>query len=188
MVSGSWDGTAIIWDVETGKAKETLRGHTHATTVLTLQNGITITGSQDKMIRIWYKGKMEKEFAAHEDIVRGFTEVPQLNAFVSISNDEIVKMWSLDGTHLIDYVGHKGFVFACDTLETGEIVTAGDDCCVKIWDAGLCKQTIQMPRTVWSLSHNKLGDLIVGTEDKNIRTFTKSFVRRDDDGPDCKQY
>ncbi len=136
------------------------------------------------MIRIWYKGKMEKEFAAHEDIVRGFTEVPHLNAFASISNDEIVKMWSLDGTHLMDYVGHRGFVFACDTLETGEIVTAGDDCCVKIWDAGLCKQTIQMPRTIWSLSHNKLGDLIVGSEDKNIRTFTKSFVRRDE-GPDC---
>lgn len=36
LVSGSWDGTAIIWDVETGKVKETLAGHTHATSVLTL--------------------------------------------------------------------------------------------------------------------------------------------------------
>lgn len=45
LVSGSWDGTAKIWDVETGKVKETLTGHTHAVSVLTLQNGITITGS-----------------------------------------------------------------------------------------------------------------------------------------------
>ena len=36
LVSGSWDGTAKIWDVETGKVKETLSGHTYATTVLTL--------------------------------------------------------------------------------------------------------------------------------------------------------
>lgn len=36
LVSGSWDGTAKIWDVETGKVKETLTGHTYATTVLTL--------------------------------------------------------------------------------------------------------------------------------------------------------
>lgn len=57
FVSGSWDGTAKIWDVETGKVKETLGGHTHATTVLTLPNGITITGSQDKKIRLWYNGK-----------------------------------------------------------------------------------------------------------------------------------
>ena len=45
LVSGSWDGTAKIWDVETGKVKETLAGHTHAVSVLSLQNGITITGS-----------------------------------------------------------------------------------------------------------------------------------------------
>jgi len=32
-----------------------------------------------------------------------------------------------------------------------------------------------MPRTIWSLTHNKLGDILVGTEDKNIRTFTRSF-------------
>jgi WD40 repeat protein len=36
IVSGSWDGTAIVWDVETGRPKEILKGHTHATSVLTL--------------------------------------------------------------------------------------------------------------------------------------------------------
>ena len=76
LVSGSWDGKAKIWDVETGQCKHTLDGHSHAVSVLTLQNGITITGSQDKKIRLWYNGRMEKEFAGHEDIVRGFCEVP----------------------------------------------------------------------------------------------------------------
>ena len=45
VVTGSWDGTAKVWDVETGQVKETLGGHTHATSVLTLPNGIVITGS-----------------------------------------------------------------------------------------------------------------------------------------------
>ena len=45
FVSGSWDGTAIVWDLKTGTSKEKLAGHTHATSVLTLPNGITITGS-----------------------------------------------------------------------------------------------------------------------------------------------
>ena len=116
---------------------------------------------------------MEKEFMVHDDIVRGFSEVPSLNAFASCSNDEVVKLWSLDGTHLMDYKGHSGFVFAIDTLASGEIVSAGDDCTVKIWDAGVCKQTIQMPRTIWSVTHNKKGDIIVGCEDKSIRTFTR---------------
>lgn len=88
--------TAKIWDVETGKVKETLSGHSHAVTVLSLPNGIIITGSQDKKIRFWYKGNLEKEIDAHGDIIRDFSEVPGLG-FASCSNDETVKLWTLDG-------------------------------------------------------------------------------------------
>ena len=45
IVTGSWDGTAKIWDVETGKCKETLSGHSHAVATLSLPNGIILTGS-----------------------------------------------------------------------------------------------------------------------------------------------
>ena len=56
FVSGSWDGTAIVWNTKTGEQKEVLKGHTHATAVLTLPNGLVISGSQDKAIRLWFKG------------------------------------------------------------------------------------------------------------------------------------
>jgi phospholipase A-2-activating protein len=62
-----------------------------------------------------------------------------MHGFASCSNDEIVKLWSLDGTNLLEYKGHTGFIFAIDTLDSGEIVTGGDDCTVKIWDHGECK-------------------------------------------------
>jgi len=45
LISGSWDGTCKVWDIETGKVKQTLEGHTHATTVLGLDNNVIITGS-----------------------------------------------------------------------------------------------------------------------------------------------
>jgi len=57
LVSGSWDGTARIWDTNTGKCLNVLEGHSHAVCVLSLLNGIVITGSQDKSIRLWYKGE-----------------------------------------------------------------------------------------------------------------------------------
>lgn len=156
--------------------------------VLTLPNGVTITGSQDKKIRLWYNGRMEKEFVGHDDIVRGFCEVPQMNGFASISNDEVVKLWSMDGTHMLDYRGHGGFIFAVDCLDTGEIVTGGDDCCVKLWADGECKQTIQLPKTVWTLTHDAWGDIIVGTEDKKIRKFTRDANRKDIQSADFNEY
>jgi phospholipase A-2-activating protein len=45
LVSGSWDGTAIVWDTKTGKPLAKLEGHAHAVAVLSLPNGIIITGS-----------------------------------------------------------------------------------------------------------------------------------------------
>lgn len=45
LVSGSWDGTARIWDTVSGKCKKVLEGHQHAVCVLSLPNGIIITGS-----------------------------------------------------------------------------------------------------------------------------------------------
>lgn len=140
LISGSWDGTCKIWDIETGKVKETLTGHTHATTVLGLNEGKTvITGSQDGVIKVWNNGVKSTEMKAHTDIVRGFASVPAMQGFASCSNDETVKLWCLDGTHLMDYKGHTAFVFAIDSLDSGEIISAGDDCTVKVWDGGECR-------------------------------------------------
>ena len=116
LVSGGWDGTARIWDMSTGKCKKVLEAGAHAVSVLALPNGIIITGSQDKTIRIWLKNELQKEIPnAHSDIIRGFTEVPGVG-FASCSNDEMVKLWSLDGTPLRTFSGHSGFVFSLTCL------------------------------------------------------------------------
>ena len=88
----------------------------------------------------------------------------------------------------MDFKGHNGFIFSVDCLDTGEIITGGDDCTVKLWADGVCKQTIQLPKTVWSVTHDQHGDIIVGTEDKKIRIFTRDLARQDKDGPAFHQY
>ena len=100
LVTGSWDGTARVWDANTGKCLHVLEGHQHAVSVLSLPNGIVITGSQDKTLRLWFKGQLQKEIPnAHDDIIREICEVPGIG-FVSCSNDESVKLWSTDGSLL----------------------------------------------------------------------------------------
>ena len=117
-------------------------------------------------------------FDAHKDIVRGIVLIPELG-FATISNDESAKIWTMDGTLLHTLMGHTGFIFAIDYLPTGELVTGGDDCTVRLWNPmdGSAGQMFQLPRTVWSITHNALGDLIVACEDKSIRTFTRDAAR-----------
>ncbi len=75
---------------------------------------------------------MEREIDAHEDIIRDFSEVPGIG-FVSCSNDETVKLWTIDGSNLAELRGHQGFVFSVKTLDSGEIVSTSDDKTVKVW-------------------------------------------------------
>ena len=98
-------------------------------------------------------------------------------------------MWSTDGVNLATFKGHNGFVFAVATLATGEIVSGGDDCTVKIWnpDNGTCKQTIQIPRTVWTITQNSVGDILIGSEDYKIRAFTRDPARAST-GDELKEY
>jgi len=133
FVSGGWDGTAKIWDVASGKITQTLEGHSYAVTVLTLPNGITITGSQDGIIHLWHQGVEQKKFKGHNDIIRGIVEVPGLG-FATCSNDEMVKVWTLEGDEIHTMQGHTTYIFAICALATGEIVTGGDDCHLRVWN------------------------------------------------------
>jgi len=44
-----------------------------------------------------------------------------------------------------------------------------------------------MPKSVWTVKHNKLGDIIAGCEDRTIRIFTRD-AGRVDDGPEFEKY
>jgi len=61
-------------------------------------------------------------------------KIPHLNAFISCANDSKIKLWSLAGDHLLDFNGHIGFINAVDVLESGEIVSVGDDCTIRVWN------------------------------------------------------
>lgn len=86
---------------------------------------------------MFFKGVLTKEFEAHADIIRGIVEIPSIG-FATCSNDELVKLWDITGNLLGEYKGHSGFVFGLCTLDSGEIVSGGDDCTVRVWRDGKC--------------------------------------------------
>lgn len=71
-----------------------------------LPNGDIVTASADSTIKIWRGalGSMTcvRTLQGHTDCVRGLALVPGVG-FVSCSNDETLRLWSMQGDHLQVY-------------------------------------------------------------------------------------
>lgn len=181
IVTGSWDTTAKIWDVEKQECLYTLEGHAYGVATLALPQKKIITGSQDKTLNIWEKDKkivtIEK---AHEDIIRNIILSPTKNSFFTCSNDCLIKEWTLQGQALNTISGHEGFCFAiCFNNETNQLFSCGDDRIVKIWKHdGAFQQNLLHPNTVWDCAVNPInGDLLTACSDCILRIFSNKESR-----------
>ena len=57
LISGSYDKSIKVWNIQTGECLNTLNGHTNYVFSLTIsQDGLLISGSGYKSINVWEKG------------------------------------------------------------------------------------------------------------------------------------
>ena len=182
FISGSWDTTAIIWDINQQVSLNVLQGHAYAVTVLALPNSNYVTGSQDKALNFWDKNgnKITSIPNAHGDIIRAIIVSPSGETIFTTSNDETVKEWSFNGQLLNTFVAHESFIFSmCANSLTKQIFTCGDDRCVKVWsETGNLQQNLPHPNTVWDGCINYLnGDLLTACSDGFLRVFSSQKER-----------
>ena len=112
LVSGSWDGTAVVWDLATKSAVATLGDHENAVCVACLPSGNIVTGSTgrknasnqhvDYKVRIWAPTGTSAYTCTltlqdHNQAVRSVTAVPG-GGCATGSNDGTVKLRGSSGT------------------------------------------------------------------------------------------
>jgi phospholipase A-2-activating protein len=153
LVSGSWDATAKIWDLESGECTATLQGHKYATTVTRLSNGQIVTGSQDGVLHLWEAaGTQVRQVQAHSDIIRQIIEVPDVG-ILTCSNDTEIKLFgfgTLDEYSKFDQL-HEKFIFALASLGGTDFVSGGEDNRFKTYIGGKEQDEILLPSTVWNI-------------------------------------
>lgn len=153
LISGSWDATARVWDLESGECIHTLKNHKYAVTVTQLASGDFVTGSQDGILHLWSKdGREIKSVQAHSDIIRKIIEIPNFG-ILTCSNDTDIKLFgfgSLEEYSKFDKI-HEKFIFALASLGGGDFVSGGEDNRFKTQIGGKENDEVLLPCTCWEI-------------------------------------
>lgn len=153
LASASFDGTAIIWQVASGKPMQVLQGHTgHVSAVAFSADGKTLlTGSQDKTLRLWEvsTGKVLGVLNGHANRVLAVSFLGNGDTLLSSGADRSIRLWDgRSGVSLRLFQGHTSGVddFA---LYAGQLFSASNDGTVRRWAlASPYQQTVDLSNKV----------------------------------------
>lgn len=136
------------------------------------------------MIRIFNRsGTVLGSVKNSNDVVRALCKLPASNPtgaqFASASNDGVIRLYTLEGQLVASLHGHESFVYSLAALPSGELVSAGEDRTVRVWNGTQCVQTITHPAiSVWSVAVcQATGDIVTGASDRITRVFSRSPER-----------
>lgn len=135
LVSGSYDATVKVWDIESGTCLRTLTGHLKGVRSLVFDAQKLITGGLDSTIKVWnyHTGECISTYRGHDDAV---SSVDFSNrTIVSGSADCTVKVWHVDSRTCYTLRGHNDAV-NCVKIDvpSNTVFSASDDTTVKMWD------------------------------------------------------
>ncbi|KAH6681870.1 WD40-repeat-containing domain protein [Halenospora varia] len=178
LVTGSSDGTCIVYDIQNDyKPMMRLEHHTAAVLDLAFDERYIVTCSKDVSICVWdrHTGAMLKQLRGHAGPVNAVQM--RGNTIVSCSGDFKVKLWNIDtGKNIREFSGHtKGLACSQFSDDSKYIASAGNDKIIRIWDAntGECLHSLAAhDNLVRSLHIDSVsGRLISGSYDHDIKVF-----------------
>lgn len=135
LISGSYDATIKVWDIESGACIRTLTGHLKGVRSLVFDAQKLITGGLDSTIKVWnyHTGECISTYRGHDDAVSSVDFSSR--TIVSGSADCTVKVWHVDSRTCYTLRGHTDAV-NCVKIDvpSNTVFSASDDTTVKMWD------------------------------------------------------
>jgi WD40 repeat protein len=148
VVSASEDGTAKLWDLDTGAEIRTFEGHSKPLTSIKVVAGGTyiVTASWDKKVLVWETGSGQYfySYLGHSLTPNALTPV-SADTVISAGNDGVVQVWKIgsSGANVsLRAEGRCGWVmdtaYANPTPTKNIVASAMSDGTVDVWDLNSC--------------------------------------------------
>ncbi|KKY23248.1 putative f-box and wd repeat-containing protein [Diplodia seriata] len=175
LVSGGCDRDVRVWNMATGAAVHTLRGHTSTVRCLKMSDDKTaISGSRDTTLRIWdiERGICKHVLIGHQASVRCLEIHGDL--VVSGSYDTTARIWSIsEGRCLRTLTGHFSQIYAI-AFDGKRIATGSLDTSVRIWDPtdGRCLGLLQGHTSLVGQLQMRGDVLVTGGSDGSVRVWS----------------
>jgi len=208
LVSGSWDGKIVVWDLQRGRIERNLVGHQAGVRALVISpdGEQAASASFDRTVRIWQlKTGVGRVIGTHRGRVWGVDFSADGKRLLSASDDETARIWDVASGGTLAVLQHDSRVRSArfspdqDLVATG--LGSGD---VGLWDPRTAqrKTTIKAHQSpVLTLAFSPDSKLLVtGSEDRTLKLWELAgsrqlrFVGRHGDGlravafsPDGKQ-
>ncbi|GBG33397.1 Guanine nucleotide-binding protein subunit beta-2-like 1 [Hondaea fermentalgiana] len=152
-LSGSWDGTLRLWDINTGATTRRFVGHKKdvLSVAFSLDNRQIVSASRDRTIKLW-NTLGECKYTITEDqhtewisCVR-FSPLHTNPLIVSAGWDGIVKVWNLSNCRLkANLIGHTGYLNSVTVSPDGSLcASGGKDGKAMLWDLTEAKLLYQL--------------------------------------------
>jgi len=142
-LSGSWDSTLRLWDLNTGNTTRRFVGHSKdvLSVAFSADNRQIVSGSRDRSINLWNTLGVCK-YSINEDCHQEWVSCdrfsPNMNTplVVSCGWDKMVKIWSLNTCKLrTNLIGHTGYVNTVTVSPDGSLcASGGKDGTAMLWD------------------------------------------------------
>ena len=144
VVTASYDKTARLWDVASGKAVQVLRGHEGPvrSAQFFADGKRVVTASADKTARMWdvASGKELQVLRGHEGSVVSAQISADGKTVVTASEDGTARLWDSSGKELQVLRGHEDGVKSVQFSADGKtVVTVSADGTARLWKCEVCR-------------------------------------------------
>jgi len=181
-LSGSWDKTMRLWDLNTGASVRTFHGHTKDVNCVAFSgdNRQIVSGSRDKTLKLW-NTLAECKYTIVEDMHSDwissvvFSPSAKMPLIVSGGWDKLVKVWNLSNCKLrTNLVGHTGVVYTTTVSPDGSLcASGGKDGTAMLWDVNDGKHlySLDAGSTINGLTFSPKNYWLVAATDTSIKVW-----------------